>query len=196
VRRAAEALRSGALLVHPTSTVYGLGALDPELDPVIAALKGRGPGQPLLRIAASVAALREAHPSLVWDERAERLAHALWPGPLTLVLADGTEKGLAVRVEAHPATRAVLERLGPVTMSSTSLNRTGSPAARTPAEVAEFLAGAGEGAPEIAFLDAGPLPASRPSTILSLLGARPRILREGAVPASVLAGILGVEPAR
>ncbi len=196
VRRAADALARGAVLAHPTSTVYGLGALDPALDGAIACLKGRAPGKPLLRIAADPGALQTAHPELVWDERAARLADAFWPGPLTLVLPDGSASGLAVRVESHPATRAVLEELGAVTMSSTSLNRAGSPPARTPGEVRSFLETLHGSCPEVWFLDAGPLPPSPPSSILSLLERPPRLLREGAVSFAELARVLEREPAR
>lgn len=196
VRRAAEALARGAILAHPTSTVYGLGALDPSLDGVIAALKGREAGKPLLRIAASPEALRAAHPELVWDGRAARLAESFWPGPLTLVLPDGSPSGLAVRVEAHPATRAVLRELGDVTMSSTSLNPSGSPAARTPADVRRFLSALEPSGPEVWFLDAGPLSPSAPSTILSLLEEVPRLLREGAVGVAELTHVLEHAPVR
>jgi L-threonylcarbamoyladenylate synthase len=191
VRGAAAALARGAILAHPTATVYGLGGLDPELDRAIARLKGRPPGKPLLRIAATPEALRAAHPELTWDERATRLAEAFWPGPLTLVLPGGGPDGLAVRVEAHPVTRAVLRSLGPVTMSSTSLNRSGSAPARTPAQVRRFLALVETAAPEVWFLDAGPLPPSPPSTVLSLVEEPARLLREGAVSFEEVERVLG-----
>lgn len=196
VRRAAEALRRGAILAHPTSTVYGLGALDPALDAIIAGLKGRPPGRPLLRIAASLEALEAAHPRLFWDARARRLAEATWPGPLTLILADGTPSGLAVRVDAHPAIRAVLEHLGSVTMSSTSLNPSGSPPARTPDDVRDFLERLESTAHEVAFLNAGPLPPSPPSTIVSLVETQARLVREGAVDVGTIERLLGGEVAR
>jgi len=132
----------------------------------------------------------------VWDERAARLADAFWPGPLTLVLPDGSASGLAVRIEAHPAIRAVLGELGAVTMSSTSLNRAGSPPARTPDEVRSFLESLHGSGPEVWFLDAGPLPPSAPSSVLSLLEQPPRLLREGAVSVGELARVLEREPAR
>jgi len=193
LERAAAALRDGAILAHPTSTVYGLGALGPGGDRAIARLKDRDPERPFLRLAASVEALRAARPELDWDERAERLARRFWPGGLTLVLPDGSGAGLGVRVEAHPVTRALLERLGAATLSSTSLNRTGAEPARTSGEVEAFLAAAPDPGPPVLFLDAGDLPASRPSTVVSLVERPARLLRAGAVPPEEVAGAMDGE---
>lgn len=193
LERVAAALRQGAVLAHPTSTVYGLGALGPGGDRAIARLKERDPERPLLRLAASVEALRTARPELAWDERAERLARRFWPGGLTLVLEDGSGMGLGVRVEAHPVTRALLERLGAATLSSTSLNRTGTEPARTSAEVEAFLGSAPDAGRPVLFLDAGDLPASSPSTVVSLVERPARLLRAGAVPPEEVARVLDGE---
>lgn len=192
---AVEALRRGHLLVHPTQSVYGLGAVPPELDGEIARLKGRTADRPLLRLAGSVEILRSAHPGLRWPAAAGDLAAALWPGPLTLVLDDGTERGLGVRVEGHPLTRRVLLQLEE-TMSSTSLNRTGEAPARTGEEVRRTLEAMPDAGVPVRRLEAGELPGPPPSTVLSLRGGRPTILREGAVPAARIAAVLGREPAR
>lgn len=191
VREGIGVLEAGGLLVHPTSTTYGIGAGPPELDAEIARLKGRSPRKPLLRIGAGPAEIREAHPSLAWPSAAERLAGAFWPGPLTLVLDDGTEDGLGVRSEAHPVARAVLEGRGG-TMSSTSLNLSGQEAALTPAAVEAVLEAMPSTRREVLWMDAGPLPGSPPSTLLSLREERPVLLREGPVGADALERVLGV----
>lgn len=192
LERAVAALAQGAVLAHPTSTVYGLGALEPAGDAAIARLKGRDPGRPLLRLAASVEAIRAAHPDVAWDERAELLARVFWPGGLTLVLR-GDSGDVAVRVEAHPVTRALLQELGGRTLSSTSLNRSGRPPARTSEEVRAFLASVAPGPTRVVFLDAGDLPSSRPSTIVSLVESPARLLRVGAVDPAAVAEALGEE---
>lgn len=195
IAAAVEALRSGHLLVHPTSSVYGIGAVARELDAEIARLKGRSPEHPLLRVAGSLEALRRAHRELRWSEEAERLAAALWPGPLTLVLDDGSGDGLGVRVEGHDLTRRVLLALDD-TMSSTSLNRTGEPPADSEEAVRRTLSAMPTPRVTVRRLLAGDLPGPPPSTVLSLRGDRPCLLREGAVPLDRIAGVLGREPAR
>lgn len=191
VSEAVRVLEAGGLVVHPTSTTYGIGAGPSDLDAEIARLKGRSPGKPLLRIGATAEEVRRAHPSLAWPAAAERLAEAFWPGPLTLVLDDGTEHGLGVRAEAHPVARAVLDARGG-TMSSTSLNLSGQEAALTPGAVEAVLEAMPPTPRDVLWLDAGPLPGSPPSTLLSLRGERPTLLREGPVGTDALERVLGV----
>lgn len=100
VRRAAELLAHGELVVFPTETVYGLAA-DPRVagaaDRVYAA-KNRDEGKPLaylLADAKDLAAFGGAP-----DGMAARLTANSWPGPLTLVLPaqDGGSIGSVYRV--------------------------------------------------------------------------------------------------
>lgn len=188
-------LECGGLLVHPTSTVYGLGGGSVEADAEMARLKDRPAGRPFLRIVHDVETLRTERPDLRWTSDAERLASRFWPGPLTLVLDDGTDRGLAIRVESHPVTRAVLRRWGG-SLSSTSLNRSGDPAATTPSEVRDTLDALPRPALPTVWLDAGELPGGPPSTLLSLRHRTPRLLRSGAVEPQAIEQALGREVAR
>jgi L-threonylcarbamoyladenylate synthase len=111
VSAAVEALEEGGVLVHPTSTVYGIGAAaTKELNAEINRLKGRPPNRSLIRLAGSVEVLRRELPEAAWEERADKLATEFWPGPLTLILDDGSDDGLAVRVDGHPILLVVLGR--------------------------------------------------------------------------------------
>jgi L-threonylcarbamoyladenylate synthase len=188
---AAARLLDGELLIHPTSTVYGLGGLPrPDLDEEISRLKGKAPDSPLIRLAASVASLHRALPDLRWGEAAEQLAGAFWPGPLTLVLDDGSTRGLAVRVDPHPAVLALLEKADAL-MTSTSVNQSGeSPVLRSP-DVERVVSSFPDAGVAVTFLDGGDLPPSPASTVISLLADGPRILREGAVSADRIEGSLG-----
>ncbi|MXW56518.1 MAG: L-threonylcarbamoyladenylate synthase [Gemmatimonadales bacterium] len=181
--RAAALLDAGGVLAHPTSTVYGLGGRPwPDVDARIAAIKRRPPG-PLIRLAASREALREALPEMRWTAAARRLAEAFWPGPLTLVLEDGSDTGVAVRVDPHPVVRRLLDGAGGL-LTSTSLNETGKPPARTGREVRAALSGVGSEAGTVGWLDAGDLAGSTPSTLVRVTGEDFEILREGAIPAT------------
>ena len=87
---------------------------------------------------------------------------------------------MAVRVPGLALPRRLAAALGrPIT--GPSANRHRQPACRTALEVAEVF-----GDEIDLVLDGGPTAAGKPSTILDLTGAEPRILREGLLPASSL----------
>jgi len=183
VRKAVAVLEAGGVLGHPTDTVYGIGgAVRTEVDQCVAALKGRRLDQaPLLRIALDVGVLRASFPDLEWNVWAKQLALRFWPGALTLVLADGSGKGVAVRVEGHPVMRAVLKAWkGPI--GSTSLNVSGEPPAATAEQAARYLGMMPAADVSVLLLDVGPLAGMPASTLVSLLTPTPTVLREGAVP--------------
>ncbi|WP_343899193.1 L-threonylcarbamoyladenylate synthase, partial [Nocardioides aquaticus] len=123
---------------------------------------------------------------------ARPLIDAFWPGPLTLVARQqpslqwdlGEAKGtVAVRMPDHPVALAVLERTGPLAVSSANL--TGSPAA-TDAEHALDMLG-----DEVAVVvDDGPSPGGEASTIVDVTGTQGRVLRVGALSLEQLNAVL------
>lgn len=182
-------LSLGGLLVHPTGSVYGIGgAPDVEIEREVARLKGRARGPGLVHLVAETADVRRAWPNAAWPASAGRLAARFWPGPLTLVVDDGSESGVAVRVEPHEFTRSVLRRSGRP-LSSTSLNRTGEPPAADPAAVRVALEAMPESELAVLFVDAGPLPGPPPSTLVRVPGEGRQafdVLRVGAVDPGLL----------
>ena len=170
--------RPGAVVLYPTETVYGLGgrAGDSTSALRIAAIKGRPPGGLIVLC---------ADPPLRWPV-ARALAAALWPGPLTLVVEAwpglapevlGPDGTVAVRPPLHPLAARLVAEVGPLT--STSANRSGAP---------PLLDVAGCQLAVDAIVDAGPLPASPPSTLVR--GDDGRVLREGAIPAERVRAVL------
>ncbi len=127
---------------------------------------------------------------------AERLAAAYWPGPLTIVLrrrpdcrvAWLTSAGLdtvALRVPGSAAARALLAEAG-IPVAAPSANRSGRVSPTTAAHVAEEL-----GDRVSLILDGGPCPVGLESTVVDLSGARPRLLRPGAVTREQIEALLG-----
>src|SRR3546814_16587383 len=85
--RAAALLRAGRLVAFPTETVYGLGA-DATSDRAVAgifAAKDRPQFNPLIVHFTSAEA---AAAEVVFDDRARRIAAALWPAPLPLEIGE------------------------------------------------------------------------------------------------------------
>jgi L-threonylcarbamoyladenylate synthase len=187
------AVRRGELVVLPTDTVYGLGAdaFDPAAVRRLLAAKGRGREMPppvLVGAASTVDALAVEIPD--W---ARALIAAFWPGPLTIVLRQqpslqwdlGDTRGtVAVRMPDDEVALALLERTGPLAVSSANL--TGHPAA-TDADAAEEMLGS-----EITVLvDGGPTAGNVPSTIIDATSAdQPRVLRPGALSLDELNAVL------
>ncbi|MGH2697661.1 MAG: L-threonylcarbamoyladenylate synthase, partial [Actinomycetota bacterium] len=134
---ASAALRRGGLVVLPTDTVYGVGALPRSHGGVAAifAAKSRPMDKPVPVLAATTEDLADV---VVFDGRARVVASVLWPGPLTLVLprrADwpydlgGDPATIAVRVPRNELARTLLELTGPLAV--TSANRSGQEPAAT-----------------------------------------------------------------
>ncbi len=195
LREAAAALRRGALVGMPTETVYGLAA-DASSGAAVAAIyaaKGRPRFNPLIVHVPSLAAAQEL---AVFDAAATALAGAFWPGSLTLVLprrpeaaiADIATAGLptvALRLPAHPVTRALLEEAG-VPVAAPSANRSGHVSATLAAHVLDDLGDA-----LAVLLDAGPSPLGLESTIVAPGPSGVVLLRPGAVPRQAIAAVLG-----
>ena len=193
---------AGELVAFPTETLWGLAA-DARSEPAVARLrfwKMRADDQPLSVLVTGVDALTALEVTV--HPLARRLADAFWPGPLTLVLpcraklapgvarADGA---LGLRCSPHPVAASLARALaaagvGPIT--ATSLNRRGDAPARTRGEAARACT-QGDGESPLLFvgdgLDAG---GGRASTVLDLTGARPAVLRWGALPRDFLAPLL------
>jgi L-threonylcarbamoyladenylate synthase len=116
------------------------------------------------------------------------LIEAFWPGGLTLVVEHapslawdlGDSRGtVAVRMPLHPVALELLERTGPMAVSSA--NRSGQAAARTAEEAQDQLAGSVQ-----VYLDGGPARVGIASTIVDVTTETPRVLREGAVTVEAL----------
>ena len=183
----AAAFSAGHLVVYPTETVYGLGTSlasgEAGVERVRAA-KGSPPGRPYLVLVSSV----EAALALWSGDVASHLAllQRAWPGPVTFVApaavglprsllgsADGVPT-LSVRVPGHEPLRAMLAALGEPVLS-TSANRAGEP---PPARFEDVDLARMQ--PDLAA-DGGPCAGGSPSTLISLAGAAPRVLRPGPV---------------
>ena len=200
IAAAAQTLRDGGLVALPTETVYGLAARADSADAVAAIYraKGRPDFNPLIVHVPTPEAAREL---ALFDERAERLAAAFWPGALTMVLplrpgariAPAVTAGLAtiaLRCPAHPVMRAVLEQSA-VSLAAPSANRSGGVSPTTAAHVAASL---GSSVPLV--LDGGACAAGIESTIVALRGDGSwQILRQGPIEQARISAILGADPA-
>jgi L-threonylcarbamoyladenylate synthase len=190
IERAAGLLVSGQLVAFVTDTLYGVGSSihDEEAIRGLFAAKERPieKGIPiLLADAGDVDQVATRIP-----EVARRYMARYWPGPLTIIvprrpglpdiLAPGDS--VAVRVPDHPLARRFIRAAGGA-VAATSANLSDQPPAQNAAEALAALDG------RIAVvLDGGPVHVGRASTIVDCTVNPPRVLRQGPIPASELAG--------
>lgn len=194
IERAASIIRAGGLVAFPTETVYGLGAnaLDATAVARIYAAKQRPSTSPLIVHVASVEMARTV--AAEWPDTAQVLAERFWPGPLTLVLQkepivpDQVTAGLptvGVRMPAHPLALRLIRSAG-VPIAAPSANRFTE---LSPTDAAHVRSGLGDKVDLV--LDGGPTHVGIESTVLSLSGGRPVLLRPGMVTISQLEELVG-----
>lgn len=186
IRLAAELIRSGRLVAFPTETVYGLGAnaLDAVAVRRIFEVKGRPPESPLIVHVKSVEMARQL--CRRWPPEADALAERYWPGPLTLVVPkhakvpDEVTAGLdtvGLRVPAHPIALALIREAG-LPIAAPSANKFTRLSPTTAQHVRESFTTA-----EVPLvLDGGPTDVGIESTVISLCGKAPVLLRPGIIP--------------
>ncbi len=183
LRRAADILQKGGLVVFPTETVYGLGgnALDTDAAQKIYAAKGRPSDNPLI---IHIANPEDAAHYAIPNDTYYRLARAFMPGPLTVILpkrenipttVTGGLDTVAVRCPAHPVARRLIELSG-IPIAAPSANLSGKPSPTSSAHVAQDMDGRVS-----MILDGGESEIGLESTIVKLDGDRVTLLRPGGI---------------
>jgi L-threonylcarbamoyladenylate synthase len=189
---AARLVREGKLVVFPTDTVYGIGcdALNPAAIGAIYAAKGRSSLKAIPLLLAGGDNLEAV--ARDFSPQAAALAHAHWPGALTLVVMRrpglpaelGGGDTIAVRVPAHDELRAFIERCGGF-IAATSANLSSRPDALDALSAADYL---GDSAALV--IDGGTVAGGVPSTVVDCTVTPPRILRDGAISATAIAEVI------
>jgi len=184
IQKAVTTIKRNGSLVYPTDTVYALGvdALKIHCMERLFKLKKRPETKPV--------------PVMVWDiemakklafvsKKTEKILEAVWPGPVTVVLEKrgiapdiltAGKRTIGLRIPDCRFVQTLMAHLGePIT--ATSANFSGSPPLSSAREIIEIFSQSYP-RPDL-ILDAGQLPASKPSTVLDLTGQGPKILRVG-----------------
>jgi len=176
-------------VAFPTDTLYALGAnaLDPTAIERVHTVKGRHHGKPLSVLVPSVEAGAELAIGL--PEAVRGLMQAFWPGALTVVVkvssklpsvltaATGT---VGLRMPAGSVAQSLLAAFtGPII--GTSANKTGG---ADPAEARTVQKAIG-GQIDL-ILDGGRVALGVPSTVIDCTTEPARILREGAIPRTLI----------
>ncbi len=192
--KAAQILKRGGLVAIPTETVYGLAAnaLNGEAVKKIFAAKGRPGDNPLI---VHISSMEELCP-LVEEvpEKAKILAEKFWPGPLTMIfkksalIPDEVSAGLetvAVRMPSHKDAREIIKRSA-LPLAAPSANTSGRPSPTNAKRVLEDMEGKID-----AVFDGGSCEYGVESTVITLVGEVPTLLRPGGITYNQLREVLG-----
>lgn len=196
IAKANTILSKGGLVALPTETVYGLAAnaLDDKAVAKIYEAKGRPSFNPLI---VHVSDGESARDYAWFNEPASKLADALWPGPLTLVLPRLDDCPLSLLVSAgldtvalrapnHPLAEAVLTSSA-LPLAAPSANKSGSISPTTAEHVKTSLGDAVD-----MILDGGPATVGLESTIVGVLEDKLILLRPGSISGEDLSEISGL----
>ena len=178
---AVDALKKGELVVYPTETLYGLGAIafDERAVKKVFEAKQRPLTEP---ISIAVNGLEMVRKVARVNRVALKLYNAFLPGPLTLILK--AEKGLSnllvkggkigIRVPSHPIALKLITGVGaPLTSTSANLHGGQYPISL---DIAKMQLGN-----RVSLYIEGGVLGGLPSTVVELTSDKPKVLRESII---------------
>lgn len=194
IKTAGEIIKNGGLVAFPTETVYGLGAdaLNEDAVSKIYKAKGRPSDNPLIVHIAEkediIPLVKEVTP------KAQALIDAFFPAPLTIILPKSDKIGktvsgglgtVGIRMPQNPIARALIKAAG-TPIAAPSANTSGLPSPTNAKYVIEDMTGKID-----AIIDGGDCEYGIESTVLTLTGETPVILRPGAITKEMLEEVIG-----
>ncbi|MCG9874434.1 MAG: threonylcarbamoyl-AMP synthase [Leptospiraceae bacterium] len=192
VEKLASILKNGGIVIFPTETVYGIGALATNTDAClkIYSIKNRPSDNPLI---VHFADKSEIEKYCEVSAIAKVLLDEFSPGPLTLVLKKKSDSlfscGLstvAVRIPDHAEARKLISLSGPI--AAPSANPSGKPSYTKMEDVLEEFSGKVDG-----FLKATEPSYSMESTVLDLSQGKVSLLRTGSIDRRMIETRLGIQ---
>ena len=193
INTAAEILKNGGVVAIPTETVYGLAAnaYDEKAIKAVFKAKGRPQDNPLIVHISDMEMLNEVAEDI--PKTAFLCAEKFWPGPLTMVLkrsdkiSDCVSAGLstvAVRMPSEQTAHKIIAE-SRLPLAAPSANVSGKPSPTTYTHVINDLDGKID-----AVVMGAECTVGVESTVITLAGEHPVILRPGAVTMEQLKEIL------
>lgn len=193
INTAAEILKNGGVVAIPTETVYGLAAnaYDEKAIKAVFKAKGRPQDNPLIVHISDMEMLNEVAEDI--PKTAFLCAEKFWPGPLTMVLkrsdkiSDCVSAGLstvAVRMPSEQTAHKIIEK-SRLPLAAPSANVSGKPSPTTYTHVINDLDGKID-----AVVMGAECTVGVESTVITLAGEHPVLLRPGAVTMEQLKEIL------
>lgn len=196
IKKAGKILKNGGLIAFPTETVYGLGAngLDEAAVSKVYKAKGRPSDNPMILHISEIDEIYGITDEL--SEDGKKLTEAFWPGPLTVVVKrkeivpNTTTGGLdtvGVRMPSDKVARALIKAAG-VPIAAPSANLSGKPSPTMAEHVIKDMNGRIDG-----IICGDKCQVGIESTVVSVVGDTPIILRPGKITREDMSKVLGKE---
>lgn len=190
---AAEAIRSGSLIIVPTDTCYGLAcdAFDADAVTRLKSVRSMPTATPLTVLAADAEVVNALASNM--SPTAQALAQEFWPGPLTMLMhaqaslqwdLGAFPDSVAIRVPNHDVLRALLRMSGPLAVSQAS------PVGEKPPYTVDEALLALNAQVEVA-VEGGRLPGAGLSTLVDCREGQLDMLRTGGIAAGDLLRVAG-----
>lgn len=196
IKKAADIIISGGVVVMPTETVYGLAsnALDENAVKKIYVAKGRPSDNPLIVHISEIDDIKRFNLVEEIPESAEKLMEKFWPGPLTIIMkksdivpsiVSGGLDTVAIRLPSNKTARELI-KLSDRPLAAPSANLSGSPSPTTFSHVLSDMNNRVD-----AIIDGGNSNVGVESTVITLATSTPRLLRPGYITLSDIEEVIG-----
>ncbi|MBI5844667.1 MAG: threonylcarbamoyl-AMP synthase [Deltaproteobacteria bacterium] len=180
IAKVVTVLRNGGIIAYPTDTYYGIGCdiLNKKAIKKVYQIKQRDPGKPFSFICADLKNISDYAKVTNW---AYKTMKRLLPGPYTFILEGSRlvpdimltrRKTAGIRVPDHAICLALVEALGNPVISTSAQSADGKDFA-DPSLLHDYFKGQID-----LVIDGGPVP-GKPSSVISLIGDEPEIIRRG-----------------
>jgi L-threonylcarbamoyladenylate synthase len=198
IREAAKYFKTGAVVIFPTDTVFGVGCAISKTESVqrIYKIRHDPPNKPQLILAASD---KQAFDYGVFDPKAKAFAQSFWPGPLTIVVeakgkvpqaVRGKGKTIGIRVPNQPAILEIISKLGEPIIAP-SANFHGGRPPKVFAEIDKEFLSLVDYTINLDDLEKHTKMLAVPSTIIDLSGKPYKIVRVGAISSEKIKKVIG-----
>lgn len=193
LKEAAFVLKKGGLVIFPTETVYGLGALALEENSVnnIFKAKGRPSDNPLIVHISNFEMLKQLTKNI--NEIEKKLIDAFFPGPFTIILEKsdiipsvvcGNLKTVGIRMPNNIIANKLIELSGPI--AAPSANVSGRPSGTKVSDIIDEFLGKVD-----MIIDGGETLIGLESTVVKVIDGIPTILRPGYVTKEDIEKVIG-----
>ncbi|MGC8637945.1 MAG: L-threonylcarbamoyladenylate synthase [Athalassotoga sp.] len=190
---ASDILKDGGIIVFPTETVYGVGAILDNENSIkrIYEIKGRDFKKPLLIHISKMAYAFDL--SRYVPDKASDLMKTFWPGPLSIILeascavprsAISYGYTVGLRMPSNKFFKDLGDLVGPI--AATSANLSGQKDPLTCGDAYNYLKDSVD-----LYVDDGPVEKGLPSTVIDMTANPPKILRIGAVSVEEIEKVIG-----